>query len=329
MLQTFENITIPELTVIQFPAQEMELPELAEAPCQESRRFLELFEKISGWKAQFNESPESLKHRKFTGSDTDLPSGNFSIVDMSEHWPAQKPTAHRGMCDELIGSFDEIMRELRETRVELAKSKSALAALAPQRFDTNDDLIHDTFIPRCQVDDFVIVESPEIHDSFVEDEDFEVIQELGAGRLVSVPFAGWAIEGSTGIMDNQYVDWRIDTEEKIVLSVGMIESDLGENDREVDVRIDPLTCEFELLGNSIENAFYLWESAKATFTPMQSPTLSGWLAKGDAIIASSIQLDIDQANQVIMGEKVTASTIAHRIKSLLARNQPLLVLRNE
>lgn len=122
-------------------------PSPSNAPCKKSAEFLEIFEELTGWQIAFQESPQSIKRRQAAGSEHEPPEGEFRVIDMSSQWPAQKPTAHRGQCDQLVGIFGELMNQLQKTRVELTRAHSALEAYSPGSIPEEEELV-DSFVPK-------------------------------------------------------------------------------------------------------------------------------------------------------------------------------------
>ncbi len=240
------------------------------APCATTARLLALFEEITGWKAEFQETNSSLKRRQASGSKSEPPRGAFSIVDMSEHWPAQKPTCHRGKCDQFIALLDRFVGEHQSTEVELNRIQSALVALDTTA-EIEDDVLVDSFVPKFRVVSNPGAEVAGLNDSVApasSDDDFELyscVSESSAS-LVCPPFDGWSLGGSTGIADNDYLDWMVDDEERIAICAGKIDMPTL-MDAETVILVDPLTREYQIspsqhscgdAGDSI--TFLLWDS---------------------------------------------------------------------
>ena len=78
----------PILKIVESPS----LLPAATAPCAKTGKFLTLFEEITGWKAEFIESKQSLRRREISSSKTEPIEGRFEITDMSLDWPAKKAT---------------------------------------------------------------------------------------------------------------------------------------------------------------------------------------------------------------------------------------------
>ena len=155
------------------------------APCPTTGNLLELFEEITGWKAEFHESNSSLQRRKSSSSKSEPAQGNLSIVDMSEHWPPQKPTCHRGKCDQFIALLDRLVGEHQSAEVELNRIQSALLAFDVTA-EIEDDALVDSFVPK-----FELVANSEAESSVSKDaddveqldDDFEVHQHVAENSL--------------------------------------------------------------------------------------------------------------------------------------------------
>ncbi len=316
------------------------------APCSTTERFLGLFEDITGWQVEFAESDASLRQRtdyrklpnavspEQAPSAVHLPQGTFSIVDMSENWPARTPTAHRGKCDQLISVIDELANELQTTKTELARSQSALAAFDPNaKFDESG--LVDSFVPKfgsrltdakfvVDTDAFVL-QSPVVHDTV----------ESGNGSLVAPPFEGWELGGQTGIVNNLFLDWMVDEEERISICAGDIESE-GKT-RELKIVVDPLTNEYRVeveaetcLDQSLPaelGSFFVWDSKTLNLQPIES---GNWtrLKSSQAIVATTAkQVDRNQCLGNLVCEDADCESLAEMLRSSLGGKDPIVVLK--
>jgi hypothetical protein len=300
MLQANDGEAYPQLFLfnqIPKPAEETPLPASVPhpAPCDETGRLIELFEEVTGWVIEFSESNASQQRRKLAGMENEPAEGNFSIVDMSAQWPANKPTGHRGKCDEIVSIIDTLVGQLQSMRVEWNKMRSVVAAVAPENMEDEDIVLIDSFVPttgnsRRTDADFEICESPVksgVVDEF--ETEFEDAQDVSdsSGTLVRPPFEGWALGGATGIAGSMYLDWRVDAEEQICITVGKIESDFGIGDASTTINVDPLTCEYQVLGSKELIAFCVWDSKSMSLSPLQSQHQWRRLLPGQAIIATT------------------------------------------
>jgi len=158
------------------------------APCLTSEKLMTVLEEITGWRSEFQETSASYRNRAQSDLENVPAQGTFSIVDMSADWPANQFTAHRGKCDQLVGLLGDLVGELQSAKLELTKVRSAIAASSSNTTTCDDE--------------------------------FEVLQQLGGadGKLVPPPFAGWQLGGTTGIVEDTYLDWLVDDQERIAIS---------------------------------------------------------------------------------------------------------------
>ena len=112
-----------------------------DAPCPVSAELMNLFEDITGWKIEFAESRASHHRRKMAeeqgaeqqgADDQAIIEGIFSIVDMSEKWPAQKPTCHRAKCDDLVSCLIHSTASFRQQNKICTKLDQHLPELRPK-----------------------------------------------------------------------------------------------------------------------------------------------------------------------------------------------------
>ena len=283
----------PVLKIVENPS----LPPAATAPCAKTGRFLTLFEEITGWKAEFIESKQSLRRREISSSKTEPIEGRFEITDMSRNWPAKKATCHRGKCDELVSLVEELVGELQTTQMELKRAQSALVAFDPDA-EINEENLIDSFVPKFLTES---KRTETLDNSAIEcfgspsDDDFEVEQFVGdsAVSLVAPPFAGWSFGGATGILGNYYLDWTVDEEERISLVAGEIDS-VMDSGREATLTIDPLTQEYRLGSperqSSMEDEFtffYLWNERTEILQPIRSGDHWCGLQVDEVIVATT------------------------------------------
>ncbi len=278
----------------------MESPSLlpaAPAPCAKTGKFLTLFEEITGWKAEFIESKQSLRRREISSSKTEPIEGRFEITDMSLDWPAKKATCHRGKCNELVSLVEQLVGELQTTKMNLKRAQSALAAFDPAA-EVNDDNLMDSFVPKflSETNRSEAGNRSEIKlSNRSEDDGFEVEQFVGesAVSLVAPPFDGWSFGGATGIVGNYYLDWAVDEEERISLIAGEIESE-SDSGREAKLTIDPLTQEYRLARSGVQaprgedfRVFYLWNEKTESLHPIELVENWSRLGESEAIIATT------------------------------------------
>jgi hypothetical protein len=319
-------------------------PQSVKAPCEVTERLVDLFAEITGWTVEFDESEASLQRRKMLVQDGPA-EGTFSIADMCARWPAKKPTGHRAKCDELVELIDQLVGDLQTARVDLGRARSALAALDPSTDVADDELLIDSFAPkfehRRRWND--VTEPADSHDDSrdstceqTDENDFEVHQEIDASisnssiGLVQPPFAGWNLAGETGIADDTYLDWLVDSDERISIMAGRIESDLGVGDTQATLVVDPLTSEYLLEGPTDFQAFYLWCSDSKSLCLMEPSQQWKVLHPGQAIVGTTSANFIANdrwASQVAELADDSADELALMLSESLGESERLLVLQ--
>ena len=333
--------SIPQqLTVFSLPGLQNAADLSVKAPCPTTARMLELFEEITGWRAEFEESKASYRNRSQVGMENEPAEGTFSIVDMSANWPANKLTCHRGKCDQLVELVGELVADLQATKLELRRTRSAMAGFTPDPFVDDDEILVDSFVPK-----FGRVETDHVtyqdQDAFVEfensatteaDDEFEVCQELSSGgTMVAPPFDGWALGGSTGIVGDVYLDWMVDQNERIAISVGKIESAFGNGDSESIIKVDPLTSEFRITSRGDLQSCYLWDSAAESVIPMKESDHWTHVKVGDAIIATTdLSVDLAELSRQFQQQanvNLTAERIAELASQCVENDNRVMVLK--
>jgi len=296
------DLSSPAIGILEFQpvlklAESPSLPPAATAPCATTEKFLTLFEEITGWKAEFIESKQSLRRREISSSKTEPIEGRFEITDMSLAWPAKKPTCHRGKCDEIVGLVERLVGELQTTQMDFKRAQSALAAFDPAA-EVNDENLMDSFVPKflSEANRSELGNGSEtVLSNRSADDDFEVEQFVGdsAVSLVAPPFAGWSFGGATGIVGNYYLDWTVDEEERISLVAGEIDSE-SDTGREATLTIDPLTQEYRLVPSGVLTpreddftVFYLWNEKTESLHPIEPGETWSHLGEGEAIVATT------------------------------------------
>jgi hypothetical protein len=130
---------------------------------------LNLFEQVTGWVVEFEETRSSYRRRQFeaksasTSASATLANekkqphlnqtarGELSTQDMSAGWPAGRPTGHRAKCDQFLELLSGLVSQLQDTEAELTRAQSALAALDPPSFcDDDDAILVDSFVPQWE-----------------------------------------------------------------------------------------------------------------------------------------------------------------------------------
>ena len=288
------------------------------SPSSVTADLMDLFEDVTGWKIGFFESKASQQRRAVTdevSEENGIVEGSFSIVDMSETWPEQKPTCHRKKCDDLVNLIDSLVGELQTTRHDLQQTRSALAGFAPEAIQVDqNEILTDSFVPkfnygrRWSDTEFELATDPSVEVAVDTNETaFTVEFDLpDNGSAVAPPFEGWSLGGETGIVGKSYLDWLVSNDEKIVMTSGKIESSFGTGDSQTIVEIDPLTNEFSVTGNQDLETFYLWDSKSQTISPLKASQEWDRLTSGQAIVATT---------SVKFGELVDGEAIDGRQRS--------------
>ncbi|MEL7500071.1 MAG: hypothetical protein AAFN77_20895 [Planctomycetota bacterium] len=347
MLHTDSPGNPPRLVLITDQQQnELAVPK---TPCLLSEQFLEVFEQLTGWRAEFQESPDSYKRRQSVAMENEPVEGNFKVVDMSEAWPAKTPTVHRGRCDQLIGLFGMLMDELQATRIELTRAHSALEALSPGSVSEEEQLV-DAFVPkfsslltqepiedrRANSDaessnvaqflyDSIYIDgslaSTDEDYSLIEDDenDFIVHQEVSGvtDSSISETWKDWAMGGVSGIAKDVYLDlFHSDT--TLTICVGRIESSFGVGDTEAAIEIDPCNHRYRVSGDVSLKAFYIWDRRGGKMEPVD--TSGDWqpVYPGAAIISSTCgSLDAPDPQA-----ELSSVPTAEQMAKVLCRNLP-------
>lgn len=316
------------------------LAEPVKAPCRTSEKLMSVLEEITGWKAEFEESAASYRSRSQAGAENQPAQGTFSIVDMSADWPANQRTGHRGKCDQLVSLVGDLIGELQTAKLELSRVRSVMAVLpSDSAVALDDEVLVDSFVPK-----FDRVETGNVRFDAQNaccpsntdcDDEFEVHQDLGesGGTLVSPPFAGWSLGGATGIVENTYLDWLVDGQERIAITVGKIESTYSDGDLRTVLEVEPLTSEFRVSTRGEIEVFYHLDVAGARIDRVKPSQQWTRLGVGEAIIASTNE-DLDLA--VVLSElqsqpraQFDADTIAQAVSRANGSSQRSLVLKRE
>lgn len=345
-------LAAPQLSLFSPPAEvpagegSIKRIEQVKAPCLTSEKLMTVLEEITGWRSEFQETSASYRNRAQSDLENVPAQGTFSIVDMSADWPANQFTAHRGKCDQLVGLLGDLVGELQSAKLELTKVRSAIAVLQGESPATQDDdeILVDSFVPKFGRVDTGNVSfgsrssssSSSSSNTTTCDDEFEVLQQLGGadGKLVPPPFAGWQLGGTTGIVEDTYLDWLVDDQERIAISVGKIESAYGDGDQQAVLKVEPLTSEFRVAVRGDLRAFYHWDAA-ASQIGLVGPS-TNWipLGVGDAIIACT-KADLDlgsvlaglESEQAEHQKELNADAIAQVVNGQSGSTERTLVLQ--
>ena len=134
-------------------------------------------------------------------------------------------------------------------------------------------------------------------------------------------------------MENTYLDWLVDGEERIAISVGKIESSYGNGDLQTVLKVEPLTSEFQVSTRGEIEAFYHLDIAASRIDRVNPDQQWTRLGAGDAIIASTNgDLDLDTVLSDLQTNPTTqfdAEAIAQLIIKANGNSQRTLVLKRE
>jgi hypothetical protein len=242
-------------------------------------QMLELFEQLTGWVVEFQETPASFKNRQLPSMDEKVAEGSIAIVDMSPAWPAKKPTAHRAKCDQFVGCVQEMLVELQQTKARLLKAQSQLESYSPGSVDDDEAELVDSFIPRYNDSDwdneFEVVADPSVH-----------ISSDPNPAAVDPPFEGWRLGGAPGMFGGRYVDWNLSGDERINLILGQIETLETLHEGEAVLTVDPLTNEYFVSGDEGFD-FYIYDQKNQNLATVEATTQYRQLKPSQMLILST------------------------------------------
>lgn len=310
----------------------------AEDRCPEAQQplpseMLDLFEQLTGWVIEFQESKTSFRNRQLPSMIEQVAEGSLSIVDMSAAWPPRKPTAHRAKCDQFVGFLESLVTELQETKARLAKTQSILEAHVPGSVEDEDAMLVDSFVPRY--------DDVDLDDCLDPDDDFEFVDELNreedvgelndgpireeSVRAVDPPFDGWHFSGAPGIVDGRYVDWNLSSDERINLVIGQIETLESPVEGEAVLTVDPLTNEYMLSGDEGFD-FFIFDQKNQHISSVEATNQFRQLKSSQLVIVStswslsSFVADIDFKLEGSLDQ------IANDLRELVGEEEQVLVL---
>ncbi len=337
------------------------LPESSPLPVE----ILSLFEDMTGWVAEFHESGASRRKReKFwsscqvaganhsgfsEGADPQLAPqavGDFCIVDMSERWPAGRPTAHRAKCDRFIKLLGEFAAQSQRTEAELHRALSAVSRIV-DGFELDDDLIVDSFVPRhpyqtqSELDgDFELADSvdgalpgdvePLKNDSNRPAELPTITQHVAAS-------AKWQIGGRRGFYDNRYIDWKLRKDGRIELIAGQIESpespgdhqpDQADQEWEARLFINPVTMRYWFSVNP-RPQFWVFDSHSGKLRPIARLEGVSPLNLGHSLVVTTCRppAGLNRDYRLMeLSESTNADEVATAIQACFGTDEPVLVI---
>jgi hypothetical protein len=234
-----------------------------------SPELLSLFEAMTGWVVEFQETRTSQRLRQRVKRHNliqarhqltamlPVPQGEFTISDMSALWPANRPTAHRAKCDRFVFLFSELVTRLQSLEVELKRFQ--FASTDHQLPEEVEHHPTDSFPPRYpyQTDserngsfELVAEQSSELNslrssrvsakpdcifvDSAGGEEAWEPLGSTTQSFTEQEPSNQWQIGGQRGFSDNRYVDWKLRKDQRIELVMGQIDSPESPGDASIN-----------------------------------------------------------------------------------------------
>jgi hypothetical protein len=322
-------------------------PELSPLP----EEMLQLFEELTGWVVAFHESPASYQNRQLPSMIPQTAEGEYQIIDMSAHWPPQKPTAHREKCDRLIDCVNGLVGELLKTKRELAKTQSLLESYEPGSVEDDDAVLSDSFIPRHQQiesqpdeDSELVVDQSENRvasneqtvsdDATVSDQkasiDSLAIANRGGGNktqaaAVDPPFDGWHFNGHAGFVSGRYIDWKLASDENILLIAGKVETPGDATESESILKIDPLTKEYFLSGDS-QAEFLIYDQKNGCLSVVELSNQFRQLKSSQFLIATTSWLTDEITSRLWGIENLDAAELCERMSNLTGPEDHFLVL---
>ena len=105
--------------ILAFNGEPLAPSEATSRPSPVSADLHSAFADTTGWTLKFTESLPSRKRRAQPGLKDSPVTGKLEIDDMSASWPAGVPTAHRGKCDKLVESLDQVFSKLQKTQLKI------------------------------------------------------------------------------------------------------------------------------------------------------------------------------------------------------------------
>jgi hypothetical protein len=322
---------------------------------------ISLFESITGWVMQFQESRSSQRLRARVARHNVVkgkylppvpipnPEGTFVISDMSVDWPASRPTSHRGKCDRFVELFSDMVAKLQRFEKELSRYQSASLA-AESLNPTNDDLV-DSFAPRypyqteCEIGgefELSLAEPIRTDCIFVERQvDSEVEPFEPSKQTTQAPFYPvsnqWQIGGQRGFHGNRYIDWVLLHDQRIELVIGQIECpENGANETlsqewRSKLTINPATKRY-WLADDVPAIFWLLDHATHKLTPITRSDKVHELNPAQSIILTTATIKLNSSQWAIAINATernplsNADDLALVIQDCFCIDEPVLVL---
>ncbi len=338
---------------------------------------LRLFELVTGWVVEIvhpgdRSIIEPNSSGKITARDNlvrqNRPLCALRIVDMSPLWPAGRPTGSRTKCDRLIVLLNELFAELIDHREALKYAKSIIAGCEHRlaSFDSDEELA-DSFIPRYPYqtaterdEEFLVVEETEAnsgHSRAIKLNPFDSVLSPAANvatknqtetvAQIDPPTAPkntlfgsmvrWQLGGRRGYHQGRYVDWQIEDDGRITISLGQTDEVWGYDFDWPQNQQQARSWETRLIINPASQKYWLAGDQVATFY-----TLDHYSGKMSPVIPGQHRINIEQSfiatpsDQIVFGEKpmrLTGSVlhpspdfVAQLLKDALGDSMPTVVL---
>ena len=294
--------------------------------CPLANEFMQVFEAVSGWEVQFQESADRGSASSIGESK---PRGKFEIIDMSIDWPTQTPTMHRGKCDQLINLFSDLYGQATATQADLDKARNSLTALTKPT-EQNGHLV-DSFAPSHQpsdtAEDFVLCQDNGFDSEY--ESAFVVKQEFDSTWLPEKSFwNGWSIAGTSGIVGESYLDWS-QQGDVLTVYVGRIESGLGVSDTESILEVNALSREFKVCEDNSLGAFFFWDRRGGQLRSVEPGTWQTLYSDGAIVVSTdpTVQMPDLIVNAGLGAAPFTAEQLAAAIESKIGADHRVVVIK--
>ena len=305
----------------------------ANSLCPLAAGFMQIFEAASGWEVRFQESAVSKNRRAQesgqAATDSPAPQGKFEIIDMSNNWPAKKPTMHRGQCDQLIKLFSDLYSHANATQINLDKVQSLLAALTNS--GEADSQLVDSFAPALQGtvagEDFVLHQNNDFDDDL--ESGFVVKQEFDSGWLTGKSvWDGWSIAGASGIVGESYLDWA-QQGDLLTVYVGRIESSFGVGDTESSLEVNAVSRQFKVCEDNTLAAFFFWDRRGGQLRSVEPGSWQDLYSQGAIVVSTdpTVQMPDSIVDAQLGAAPFTAEQLAAAIEAKLGADHRVVVIK--
>lgn len=322
---------------------------------------LSLFESMTGWVVEFQESRASQRLRSRVDRHNSVkakylppvsvphPTGEFVITDMSARWPAQRPTSHRGKCDRFMELLSEMVSKLQRFENELSRFQSA--SLNAEILESVETDVVDSFLPRYPYHteseinggfELNLPQSTQPDCVFVERHSDLLQLDEPAGlttetAISDTPSTRWQIGGQRGLSFNRYIDWSMRADHRIELMIGQIEApeSLGDaasgGEWECKLTLNPSTNRYWFSGDDRAD-FWLLDHATKRLSPISRRDKVQELRPAQSVVLSTARL-ARNGNQSAVAVAACAEAALNNADELAAAiqqgfqlDEPVLVL---